>query len=55
MPVQFQCDECGRECISDRDEDEARKEAEEIFNQPSEGMAIVCEDCWNKLKGQFEL
>ena len=49
----FTCDECGGTFPKDWSDDEANAEAESMWGvagaSENEGMACVCDDCWQKM------
>jgi hypothetical protein len=51
---EYRCEMCGESFQKGRSDEEANKEAEEIFGTPNASedpnMAIVCDDCFNKVR-----
>ena len=56
-PNEYQCDECHGIFEKGWSDEEASQEAIDIFGKPKEefesGMAIVCDDCFQKMKPMF--
>ena len=51
---EYRCDMCGKTYGKEISDKEAVSEKEELFgDMPMDDMAIVCDDCWNKLKDRF--
>ena len=50
----FKCSMCGLEFEGGWSDEKANKESEEIFGvkdaSTNEGMDVICDDCWQKVK-----
>ena len=52
-PKTFQCALCGGMFEKGKSDEEAMRESEEHFGKvPKEELAIVCDDCWNRVHPQ---
>ena len=51
--IEYKCEMCGGIYESDRSNEEAHAEAEELFGNLDGDRAIVCDDCWNKMMDHF--
>ncbi len=51
MPCEYICEMCGGKFVKGWTDEEANAEAQELFGEiPEIEKAIVCDDCFNKLR-----
>jgi len=50
----YTCDHCKQEFMSDRPDEEAEKEHQEVFGEPvGEDTGVLCDDCWKEFIAWF--
>lgn len=51
----YTCEECGGTFHSQRSEDEAIMEYQQLFTEAERttGASVVCDDCWKKIMGDL--
>ena len=52
---EYKCDMCGKIYKKGWSEEKALKERDELWNNPNEDWAIVCDDCFNKIHPEKNL